>query len=524
MWNLIQPKLALISVSDKNWIIDLARNFREKYIDLISTGWTYRVLKESNIDVKEVSEYTRSPEILDGRLKTLNPGVHGWLLADMDVDTHVKQLIENNINKIDILIVNLYAFEETLKAWGSHSEIIEKIDIWWPAMLRSAAKNYNHTTVITSPEDYVELIEELHKNNWFIWLDFREKQAQKVFNLTANYDAIIAEYFNEKLGNNSVWKTAIPIERLKKLRYWENSHQSAELYRIFSKKSSWLLFWKQIQWKEMSYNNYNDWDTALDIVSNLDEPSCSIIKHANPCWVALWSNILDSYKKALESDSKSAFGWIVAVNREIDLKLAEEMKEIFFEVIIAPSISDEARPIFATKKNLRVIIMWENISWEATWRQIKSIAWGLLIQDQDNYKLVEEDITFATKKRPTKEQLADLKFAFQIVKYVKSNAIVLAEWGKTVWIGMGQTSMIGSMDIACKQAVQKIDNQEIIWKNLVLASDAFFPFSDSIEKASEQWIQAIMVTSGSIRDEEVIAKADELWIALVFTKNRHFRH
>ena len=524
MWNLIQPKLALISVSDKNWIVDLAKNFREKYIDLISTGGTYRVLKENNIDVKDISEYTWSPEILDGRLKTLHPWVHGWLLADIDLDKHVKELIENSINKIDLLVVNLYAFEETFKAWGSHSEIIEKIDIWWPAMLRSAAKNYNHTTVITSPEDYVELIEELHKNNGFIWLDFREKQAQKVFNLTANYDAIIAEYFNEKLGNNSVWKTAIPIERLKKLRYWENSHQSAELYRIFSKKSSWLLFWKQIQWKEMSYNNYKDWDTALDIVSNLDEPSCSIIKHANPCWVALWSNILDSYKKALESDSKSAFGWIVAVNREIDLKLAEEMKEIFFEVIIAPSISDEARPIFATKKNLRVIIMWENISWEATWRQIKSIAWGLLIQDQDNYKLVEEDITFATKKRPTKEQLADLKFAFQIVKYVKSNAIVLAEWGKTVWIGMGQTSMIGSMDIACKQAVQKIDNQEIIWKNLVLASDAFFPLSDSIEKASEQWIQAIMVTSGSIRDEEVIAKADELWIALVFTKNRHFRH
>jgi phosphoribosylaminoimidazolecarboxamide formyltransferase/IMP cyclohydrolase len=537
MQNLQKISRCLISVSDKSGIVELAKYLASKGVEIISTGGTFKLLSQNKIAVKDISEFTGFPEIMDGRLKTLHPKVHGALLAVLDNPSHQKQAEENKIASIDLLIVNLYPFVETVAKTSNEEEIIENIDIGGPAMVRSASKNFAYKTVITSADDYQNLIAELEKNSGQTSYEFRRDAATKAFKNIADYDLAIADWFNSDVmlslskhesstlrqaqgdGNcDQIFSLQGTLKQ--QLRYGENSHQKAALY---SNSKSGIVNAKQLQGKELSYNNFNDSDAAYNLIMEFSKPSCAIIKHANPCGVAYGSNLLEAFDRALSSDPKSAFGGIVALNGKIDEPLARRLSEIFFEVIIAKEIDEKAAEILATKKNLRLLLADFQKSNSS---QIKTISGGFLMQEVDQKNITIGDLKQVSKASVSQEELDQLVFAMSICKHVKSNAIVIVKNFQTVGLGVGQTSRVDACEMACKKAANFFDGRNFVnqAEGGFLASDAFFPFADNIEIAAAHKIKAIIAPSGSIRDEEVIAKADEKGIALYFIATRHFRH
>ena len=515
MANSLKISRCLISVSNKDGIIDLARFLADNNVEIISTGGTYKLLKQHNINVVDIAEYTGFNEILDGRLKTLHPKVHGGLLGILDDEKHLQEMGDNKIASIDLLIVNLYPFVETLAKTNDAKEIIENIDIGGPAMVRSAAKNFNFKTVITAVSQYPQLISEINSNNGSVSYEFRQKMAANAFRNIALYDLAISQWFNPE-------DYFLYGSLKQKLRYGENPHQAAEIYK-YNADDSGIVNSVQIQGKELSYNNFNDADSALNLVMEFSKPTCVIVKHSNPCGVASCATINEAYKKALQADTKSAFGGVIALNCEINSDLAEEISKMFYEVIVAPSVSPEARQILAQKKNLRILTVDFKNQYS---RQIKTISGGFLVQDFDNLEIASKDLKQVTEKSLQDEELKQLVFAIKICKHIKSNAIAIVKNLQTVGLGIGQTSRVDSTEIACKKASNFFDGQNIIdhANGAYLASDAFFPFADNIEIAKKYGIKGIVAPAGSMRDAEVIAKAEELDIALYFITSRHFKH
>jgi phosphoribosylaminoimidazolecarboxamide formyltransferase/IMP cyclohydrolase len=513
MQNLQKISRCLISVSDKSGIVELAKYLVAQGVEIISTGGTYKLLKEKNIPAKDISDFTGFPEMMDGRVKTLHPKVHGGLLAVLDNANHVKAAKEHQIQSIDLLVINLYPFVETVAKTNDEEEIIENIDIGGPAMVRSASKNFAYKTVITDASQYQNLIAEMDKNSGATAFEFRKDMAAAAFKNIADYDLAISNWFNK--ADFSL------LGKLKQeLRYGENSHQKAAIY---SNSNSGIVNAKQLQGKELSYNNMNDSDAAYNLVLEFDKPSCTIIKHANPCGTATSGNLLEAYKKALSCDSKSAFGGIVALNGTIDEALALELSKMFYEVIIAREIDEKAQSILATKKNLRVLIA--DFKKEVQ-NQIKSVSGGFLVQDLDQKIITKNDLKLVSKNSVGDSEIEQLVFAMSVCKHVKSNAIVVVNDFQTVGVGGGQTSRVDACEIACAKAAKFLDGEKIIDKARggFLASDAFFPFADNIEIAAKFGIKAIVATGGSVRDEEVIAMANEKGIALYFIETRHFKH
>ena len=513
MQNLQKISRCLISVSDKTGIVELAKYLASQGVEIISTGGTCKLLAQNKIAVKDISEFTKFPEMMDGRVKTLHPNVHGALLAVLDNAEHLKSAKEHGIEPIDLLVVNLYPFVETVAKTSNEEEIIENIDIGGPAMVRSASKNFAYKTVITSASQYEELISEIENNNGATSFEFRKKLASEAFRDIAKYDLAISQWFN---------KTDFSLTGSLKqsLRYGENSHQKAAVY---SSCDIGIVNAKQLQGKELSYNNLNDSDAAYNLVLEFEKTACAIIKHANPCGTAIGVNLLEAYKLALSSDSKSAFGGIVALNGKIDEALAIELAKMFYEVIIAREIEPKAAEILAAKKNLRILIADFK---KTTQTQIKSVSGGFLIQDLDQKTITKNDLKLVSKKSANEAEVEQLIFAMSVCKHTKSNAIVVVQNFQTVGLGAGQTSRVDACEIACKKAAEFFDGEKNINKAQggFLASDAFFPFADNIEIAAAYGIKAIIATGGSVRDEEVIAKADEKGIALYFIETRHFKH
>lgn len=503
----------LISVSDKNGIVELSKYLASKGVEIISTGGTSKLLTQNNIANKDISEFTGFPEMMDGRVKTLHPKVHGALLAVLDNPEHIVAAKTHGIDSIDLLIINLYPFVETVAKTSNEEEIIENIDIGGPAMVRSASKNFAYKTVITSCGQYKNLITEMENNSGATSFEFRKNMAVAAFKNIADYDIAISNWFNKS-------DLSLRGDLKQTLRYGENSHQKAALY---STSSSGIVGAKQLQGKELSYNNLNDSDAAYNLVLEFEEPACVIVKHANPCGTAIGSSQLEAYKRALSSDSKSAFGGIVALNGKIDEALATELSKVFFEVIIAREIDAKAQEILAAKKNLRLLIADFT---KTTETQIKSVSGGFLVQDLDQKNITKNDLKLVSKNSANEKEIEQLIFAMSVCKHVKSNAIVVVQDFQTVGVGAGQMSRVDACEIACKKASEFFDGEWNINKARggFLASDAFFPFADNIEIAASYGIKAIIAPGGSVRDDEVIAKANEKGIALYFIGTRHFKH
>ncbi|MGX7111494.1 bifunctional phosphoribosylaminoimidazolecarboxamide formyltransferase/IMP cyclohydrolase [Gemella cuniculi] len=504
-------KRALISVSDKTNIIEFAKGLEKYGFEIISTGGTFTHLKNNGVNCISIEDVTDFPEILEGRVKTLHPKIHGGLLSKRGNELHNKHVQENNIEYIDLVCVNLYPFEETVKKDNaSEEEIIENIDIGGPSMLRSAAKNFNDVAVITDILDYNLILDELASGE--ITLATRRRLAIKVFNITAAYDAAIANYFN-KVDKLIPEKLTLSYKLEDTLRYGENPHQKAYHYVQDNDESYALQNAVQLHGKAMSYNNIQDASAALDILSEFDETVCVAVKHMNPCGVAIGKDVFEAYTRAYEADPVSIFGGIVAINGKIDKKTAEKMHSIFLEIILAKDYDDEALEILTQKKNLRIYRLSEkNNNHE---KQIKSVRGGILVQDFNN-KLADEYVA-VTDKKVTQEQKEDLEFGLKVVKHVKSNAIVVVKNKQTLGIGAGQMNRVGSCKIALEQAGDKVEGA-------VLASDAFFPMRDSVDLAAEYKISAIVQPGGSIRDKESIDACNEKGVAMVFSKIRHFKH
>ena len=507
-------KRALISVSDKKSLKDLLKILTKYKIELISSGGTYKEIKKLKFKCLEVSEYTGSPEILGGRVKTLHPKIHAGILSKRNNKSHEKELKNNNFHEIDLVIVNFYPFEKTLEQTTNHLKIIENIDVGGPTMVRAAAKNYNDVTVITSSNQYAELIHEINLHKGYTSLTFREKMSLEAFSETAYYDAVISNYFNKIKNNNFPKKKIIYGNLIEKLRYGENPHQQAAVY---SKTHNLNL--EQIHGKQLSYNNYNDIFSALTISKSLPtNVGTVIVKHANPCGVSINKDNLKSYKLALACDPVSAFGGIVACNFQINKTLAIELNNIFLEVVIANGFDVAAIKILKNKKNLRLI--------DATNFKIKDLVRFnsanevILTQSEDIKKFNIKDFKVVSKKKPNTSQLKNLIFAFNVCRYVKSNAIVLASHVATVGIGSGQSSRLDS----CQIAIDKMHKFKNFNEEVVAASDAFFPFVDGIEKLVQAGVYAVIQPSGSIRDKEIIKFANQTNTILVFSKTRHFRH
>lgn len=513
---------ALISVSDKTGIVDFAKGLEEKGIEIISTGGTYKKLKEEGVKVKEISELTGFPECLDGRVKTLHPTVHAGILAMRSKDEHMNQLKELGIDTIDFVVVNLYPFKQTiLKDGVTLEEAVENIDIGGPTMLRSAAKNYQDVTVITNPEDYEVVLKEL-ENDGQVSIDTKFRLMQKVFEHTANYDAMIANYIKEQRKDEDLpEKLTLTFEKVQDMRYGENPHQKAALYKEIGKCEGSLTTAKQLNGKELSFNNINDTNGALELLKEFEEPTVVACKHGNPCGVGSDQDIYTAWKKAFNADKTSIFGGIVVSNREITLEIAKEMKEIFLEVIVAPSYEPEALELLKTKKNVRVLQL-DAISKKQKENayDVKKINGGAIVQTIDS-KLIEE-YEVVTNRAPTEKELEDLMFTWKIVKYVKSNGIAIGKDKQSIGIGPGQVNRIW----ATKQAIEHGEEliEKGITKGAVLASDAFFPFNDCVEEAHKAGITAIVQPGGSIKDKDSIDKCNEYGIAMIFTKMRHFRH
>ena len=510
-------KRALISVSDKSGIIEFAQALVSKDIEIISTGGTAKLLKDKNIPVIEVSEYSGYPEMMAGRVKTLNPIIHGGILARRGVDEKV--MAENDIKPIDLVVVNLYPFQSTIDDPDcSIEDAIENIDIGGPAMLRSSAKNYLSVTVVVDCKDYQLILNELNDNN-DTSLETRRKLALKTFEHTAQYDGAIANYLGQEEDGFS---NTLNLQFVKSqtMRYGENPHQNAAFYKEIKSNKACIPSSKQIQGKPLSFNNLADADAALECVRNFDNPSCVIVKHANPCGVATRESILSAYQHAYKTDPTSAFGGIIAFNRELDKKTARSIiDKQFVEVIIAPSVNNDAQMVLSDKENIRVLVC-GSLSKPKPTLDFKSISGGLLVQDKDLGQLDIKDLKCVTKIQPTPEQIKDLLFAWKVAKYVKSNAIVYAKNLMTIGIGAGQMSRIYSAKIAGIKAT----DENLVVEGSVMASDAFFPFRDGIDAAAKAGIKAIIHPGGSLRDKDVIDAANEHDIAMIFTGMRHFKH
>lgn len=510
-------KRALISVFDKTGIADFAKSLDSMGWEIISTGGTSKKLKEEGIKVQDISDLTKFPECFDGRVKTLHPNVEGGILAIRDNDKHKKQMAELGVEPIDIVVCNLYPFKETiLKPGVSHEDIIENIDIGGPTMIRAAAKNYKFVTVLTDPDDYAQVIAEL-KNTGDTSAATKEMLAAKVFIHTSHYDALIAGYFSKLLNITNPKTLTLTYEKKQDLRYGENPHQSAAFYASVQDTEGTLTGAVQLHGKELSYNNIGDTDGALETLKEFDEPTIVASKHANPCGVGSAATIAEAYRKAYEADPVSIFGGIVAANREIDGKTAEEMAKTFLEVIVAPSFSKEALEILTQKKNIRLLQL-ENIDRKnVAGCKAKTVLGGLLIQDLDTLLLDEKDLKVVTKRQPTAQEMKDLLFAWKVVKHTKSNGITIAKDLTTTGVGPGQVSRIWALENAIRQGGDRI-------KGSVMASDAFFPFSDCVEAAHQAGITAIIQPGGSVRDQDSIDTADRYNIAMIFTGMRHFKH
>lgn len=515
---------ALISVSDKTGIVELAKELTELGVEIISTGGTFKKLTEEGVKATEISELTGFPECLDGRVKTLHPAVHAGLLAMRNNPEHMKQLEKLNIKPIDLVIVNLYPFKATiLKDGVTRDEAVENIDIGGPTMLRAAAKNYQDVAVVVDPADYKTVMREL-KETGSVSLDTKFYLMQKVFMHTSNYDTMIAGYLKKERGDQSLPETlTMTFEKVQDMRYGENPHQAAAFYREIGKKKGALVDAEQLNGKELSFNNINDTNGALELLKEFTEPTVVACKHGNPCGVGSADTLMEAWRKAYEADKVSIFGGIVVVNREVTGELAQEMKKIFLEVIVAPSYAPEALEILRTKKNVRVLRLSDiSVPQDPQAYDLKKVNGGLIVQTIDSKLLPEEDLQVMTKTAPTKEQMEDLLFAWKMVKYVKSNGIALAKGKQSVGIGPGQVNRVWAAKQAMEHAAELIGPDAA--KGAVMASDAFFPFDDCVEAAHEAGITAIIQPGGSVRDQDSIDKCNEYGIAMVFTGMRHFRH
>ncbi|WP_023604479.1 bifunctional phosphoribosylaminoimidazolecarboxamide formyltransferase/IMP cyclohydrolase [Aliivibrio logei] len=521
---------ALISVSDKTGIVEFAQALTERGVDILSTGGTARLLAEKNIPVTEVSDYTGFPEMMDGRVKTLHPKVHGGVLGRRGQDDGIME--QHGINPIDIVVVNLYPFAETVAKEGcTLADAVENIDIGGPTMVRSAAKNHKDVTIVVNAHDYDRVIAEMDANDKSLTQATRFDLAIAAFEHTASYDGMIANYFgtmvpsygeNKEGDNESKFPRTFnqQFEKKQDMRYGENSHQAAAFYVEANPEEASVSTARQIQGKALSYNNIADTDAALECVKEFDEPACVIVKHANPCGVALGKDVLEAYNRAYQTDPTSAFGGIIAFNRELDAATATAITERqFVEVIIAPSVSVEAIEIIAAKKNLRLLECGE-WSTKTTAFDIKRVNGGLLVQDRDQGMVSEDELKVVSKRQPTTEELKDALFCWKVAKYVKSNAIVYSKGDMTIGVGAGQMSRVYSAKIAGIKAA----DEGLVVEGCAMASDAFFPFRDGIDAAAEAGIKCVIQPGGSMRDDEVIAAADEHGMAMIFTGMRHFRH
>lgn len=521
---------ALISVSDKTGIVELAHALRKWNVEIISTGGTLKALKDAGIPARSVSEVTGFPEILDGRVKTLHPTIHAGLLAIADNPSHQQQLKERDIEAIDLIVVNLYPFEQTVAKNGiSLDEAIEQIDIGGPTMIRAAAKNFKYKTVVVNPDRYRAVIEELEKHNGAVSQELRAELAKEAFDRTARYDAAISEYLKEKsdVGNHTSASSTNLEPRTSglpdtfsllhskqfDLRYGENPHQRAALYGSFTE------YFEQLHGKELSFNNIVDIQAAVELVEEFAEPTAVIIKHTNPCGVGTDGRLAEAYRKALATDPKSAFGGIIAVNRPLDKETAQVVNEIFTEVIIAPDFPPDVLDFLKKKKDRRLIRQKKTISRSKTF-EIKTVAGGVLVQTPDSVTLKEKELRVVTRRKPTDSEYAAMRFAWRVAKHVKSNAIVYARADRTIGIGAGQMSRVDSSRIA----VLKAKEAGLDLAGTAVASDAFFPFADGLLEAVKAGATAVIQPGGSVRDEEVIKAADEQNIAMVFTGIRHFKH
>ena len=520
---------ALISVSDKTGVVEFAHALAGFGIELISTGGTRKTLSDAGLKVLDVGDLTGFPEMMDGRVKTLHPAVHGGLLAIRGNPAHAEAMRAHRIRPIDILAVSLYPFEQTVARGGDFADCIENIDIGGPAMIRAAAKNHDDVAVLVEPSDYTALLDELAAHNGMTTLVLRRRLAAKAYARTAAYDAAVANWFAGALGDVAPDYRAFGGRLIEKLRYGENPHQSAAFYRTPDARFG-VASARQAQGKQLSYNNINDTDAAYECVAEFDPArtaACAIIKHANPCGVAEGANLLDAYRKALACDPSSAFGGIVAFNRPLDAEAARAITEIFTEVIIAPDASDDAVAIIGAKKNLRLLLAGGLPDPRAAGLTAKTVAGGLLVQSRDNAVVDDMDLRPVTKRAPTNAELRDLRFAFRVAKHVKSNAIVYAKELATVGIGAGQMSRVDSARIAARKAqdaANEAGRKESATKGSVVASDAFFPFADGLLVAIAAGATAVIQPGGSVRDDEVIKAADDHGIAMVFAGTRHFRH
>ena len=514
---------ALISVSDKTGVVDFARELVSLGWEILSTSGTMKMLKEAGLPVTSVSDVTGFPEICDGRVKTLHPKIHGALLARRDIPDHLKQLEDNGIEKIDLVCVNLYPFRETIaKPDVTMEDAVEHIDIGGPSMLRSAAKNWASVTVVVNPEDYATVISEI-KATGDTTTETRLKLSAKAYTHTAEYDSAIATYMRAQAGLPE--KLFLEYDICQNLRYGENPHQQAKFYSSAEVEPFSLATAEQLGGKELSYNNIQDANATLNIAREFDEPFCVGVKHMNPCGSAVGKTIAEAWRKAYEADKTSIFGGIVAANREIDLETAQMLKPIFLEIVMAPSFAPDALELLQTKKNLRILKV-DMTRDDKVRSQYVSMNGGMLVQDRDSSIVPVSAGQCVTEAKPTESQLADLDFAWKIVKHVKSNAIVVAKDGMTYGVGAGQMNRVGSAEIALKQAAAtlKEEGRDINAEGLVLASDGFFPFNDVVALAAEYGIKAIVQPGGSIRDEDSVKLANEKGITMLFTGERHFKH
>ncbi len=520
---------ALLSVSDKAGLVDFAKQLAGYGVELVSTGGTAKALKDAGLEVVDVSQLTGFPEMMDGRVKTLHPKVHGGLLAIRGNKEHASAMEQHHIKPIDLLVVNLYPFEATAAKGAAFDDCVENIDIGGPAMIRAAAKNHTDVTVVVEPTDYEKVLDEMARHKGMVLLELRQRLAAKAYARTAAYDAAISNWFAETLHDDAPDYRAFGGKLIQPLRYGENPHQSAAFYRAPGERFG-VASAHQLQGKELSYNNINDTDAAYECVAEFDPKrtaACVIVKHANPCGVAEGANLLDAYRKALACDSTSAFGGIVALNQRLDAEAAKAITEIFTEVIIAPEATDDAIKIVAAKKNLRLIITGGLPDPRAKGLTVKSVAGGLLVQSRDNAVVDDMQLKTVTKRPPSKAELADLRFAFRVAKHVKSNTIVYAKDRATVGIGAGQMSRVDAARIAARKsedAARELKLPAPLTKGSVVASDAFFPFPDGLLVAIEAGATAVIQPGGSVNDAKVIEAADQHNIAMVFTGTRHFRH
>jgi phosphoribosylaminoimidazolecarboxamide formyltransferase/IMP cyclohydrolase len=520
---------ALLSVSDKTGLTEFARALAAHGVELVSTGGTRKALTDAGLGVIDVAELTGSPEMMDGRVKTLHPKVHGGLLAIRANAEHASAMKQHGIRPIDLLVVNLYPFEATVAKGAAYEDCVEKIDIGGPAMIRAAAKNHHDVTVVVEPVDYGTVLVEMSAHHGATTLALRQKLAAKAYARTAAYDAAIANWFVDTLNDPAPDYRAIGGRLIEALRYGENPHQTAAFYRTPARRAG-VATARQVQGKQLSYNNINDTDAAYECVAEFDPArtaACAIIKHANPCGVAEGQDLLDAYRKALACDSTSAFGGIVALNRPLDADAARAITEIFTEVIIAPDATEEAIAIVAAKKNLRLLLAGGVPDPGAAGLTAKTVAGGLLVQSRDNATVDEMQLKPVTKRAPTAAELDDLRFAFRVAKHVKSNTIVYAKDAATVGIGAGQMSRVDAARIAARKAedaAKEFGLPAPLTKGSVVASDAFFPFPDGLLVAIEAGATAVIQPGGSVNDDKVIQAADDNGVAMVFTGVRHFRH